>query len=82
MQNGMKTHAKWAVFDRHLGKLVAFCLSVSLRFPGDTLEPVLIAGAFLGAAVGRHLPTDVVGDSNSPCATRALEKVQNARYRS
>ena len=35
-----------------LGKLAAFALSVSLRFPGDTLEPVLIAGAFLGGAIG------------------------------
>eukprot|EP00435_Cladocopium_sp_Y103_P059091 s558_g21.t1 len=50
-----------------LGKLAAFALSVSLRFPGDTLEPVLIAGAFLGGAIGKHLPNDVVGESNSPC---------------
>lgn len=50
-----------------LGKLAAFALSVSLRFPGDTLEPVLIAGAFLGGAIGKHLPIDVVGESNSPC---------------
>ena len=35
-----------------VGKLLAFNLSVSARFPGDTLEPVLIAGAFLGGAVG------------------------------
>lgn len=66
----MENEAKSTVLGCHRGKLVAFCLSVSLRFPGDTLEPVLIAGAFLGAAVGRHLPTDVVGDSNAPCVTR------------
>ena len=35
-----------------VGKLLAFNLSVSARFPGDTLEPVLIAGAFLGGAIG------------------------------
>lgn len=50
-----------------LGKLAAFALSVSARFPGDTLEPVLIAGSFLGAAVGKHLPVEVVGDSYAPC---------------
>eukprot|EP00438_Fugacium_kawagutii_P023670 Skav209024 [mRNA] locus=scaffold2191:148377:166552:- [translate_table: standard] len=32
---------------------------VSCRFPGDTLEPVLISGAFLGAAIGRMLPEEV-----------------------
>ena len=50
-----------------VGKLLAFNLSVSARFPGDTLEPVLIAGAFLGGAIGKHLPASVVGESNSPC---------------
>ena len=35
-----------------LGKLLAFNFSVAARFPGDTLEPVLIAGAFLGGAIG------------------------------
>ena len=49
------------------GKLAAFALSVSCRFPGDTLEPVLISGAFLGAAIGRMLPKEVVGDSDSAC---------------
>lgn len=47
-----------------LGKLAAFALSVSLRFPGDTLEPVLIAGAFLGGAIGKHLPIDALSVSN------------------
>ena len=32
---------------------------VACRFPGDTLEPVLISGAFLGAAMGRMLPKEV-----------------------
>ena len=32
---------------------------------------VLIAGSFLGAAVGKHLPVEVVGDSYAPCVTWA-----------
>lgn len=54
-----------------LGKLAAFALSVrymvACRFPGDTLEPVLISGAFLGAAMGRMLPKEIAGDSDSAC---------------
>lgn len=50
-----------------VGKLAAFALSVSCRFPGDTLEPVLISGAFLGAAIGRMLPKEIAGDSDSAC---------------
>jgi len=38
-----------------IGKLAAFALGVAARFPGDTLEPVLISGGFLGAWVGRWL---------------------------
>lgn len=38
------------------GKLAAFALSVAARFPGDTLEPVLVSGGFLGAWIGRWLP--------------------------
>lgn len=39
-----------------IGKLAAFSLCAAARFPGDTLEPVLISGGFLGAWVGRWLP--------------------------
>ncbi|CAJ1355300.1 unnamed protein product [Effrenium voratum] len=45
------------------GKLCAFALGVSARFPGDTLEPVLISGGFLGAFVGRLLPAELTGGS-------------------
>ena len=31
--------------DSRWGKLAAFALGVAARFPGDTLEPVLISGA-------------------------------------
>lgn len=50
-----------------LGKMAAFTLSVSARFPGDTLEPVLISGAFLGGAIGKIIPADLSEDAISSC---------------
>eukprot|EP00435_Cladocopium_sp_Y103_P014615 s3064_g3.t1 len=47
-----------------IGKLSAFALGVAARFPGDTLEPVLISGGFLGAWVGQWLPME---ESRSAC---------------
>eukprot|EP00439_Symbiodinium_sp_Y106_P080542 s1139_g19.t1 len=51
-----------------LGKLGAFMLGVSARFPGDTLEPVLISGGFIGGFVGKLLPDSVLGEeANAAC---------------
>ncbi|CAJ1450933.1 unnamed protein product [Effrenium voratum] len=51
-----------------IGKLLAFAIGVSARFPGDTLEPVLIAGSFLGGFVGKLLPEETAGsEANSIC---------------
>lgn len=47
--------------------MAAFTLSVSARFPGDTLEPVLISGAFLGGAIGKIIPADLSEDAISSC---------------
>lgn len=47
-----------------IGKLSAFAVGVAARFPGDTLEPVLISGGFLGAWVGQWLPME---ESRSAC---------------
>ena len=35
-----------------LGKALAMVVSVSVKCPGDMLEPVLISGAFLGGGIG------------------------------
>jgi len=37
------------------GKVAAMVLGISVRAPGDVLEPVLISGGFLGGTVGRVL---------------------------
>ncbi|CAE7303974.1 Ift140 [Symbiodinium natans] len=51
-----------------LGKLAAFMLGVAARFPGDTLEPVLIAGGFMGGFVGKILPASMLGpEANAAC---------------
>jgi len=47
------------------GKLTAFVLGVSVRGPGDTLEPVLISGAFLGGMTGRMLHWAGAGPDNA-----------------
>lgn len=46
-----------------VGKLLAMVLAVLGRAPGDILEPVLLAGAFLGGAVGSFLEA-AISDPN------------------
>jgi len=43
----------WEYFVFGAGKLTAMILAVTVRAPGDVLEPVLISGGFLGGGVGR-----------------------------
>jgi len=51
-----------------IGKLFAFMIGVAVRFPGDTLEPVLIAGGFIGGVFGKLMPSDMMGqDANAAC---------------
>lgn len=50
-----------------IGKLVALAVAISVRGPGDTLEPVLISGAFIGGMAGKILLwLNVGGEGVSP----------------
>jgi len=53
------------------GKALAMMMAIAVRAPGDSLEPVLIIGAFLGGSVGclvRHIvEEDIKDDVVGPC---------------
>jgi len=50
------------------GKLLAFVLAVSIRAPGDMLEPVLIGGGCFGGMIGKLLPAEIIGvDPTQTC---------------
>lgn len=50
------------------GKMIAMILAVSLRAPGDVLEPVLISGGFIGGTIGALLGKGALGEQAiKPC---------------
>eukprot|EP00930_Biecheleria_cincta_P046852 TRINITY_DN32381_c0_g1_i1.p1 TRINITY_DN32381_c0_g1~~TRINITY_DN32381_c0_g1_i1.p1 ORF type:complete len:814 (-),score=117.79 TRINITY_DN32381_c0_g1_i1:200-2641(-) len=65
-----------------IGKLFAMVLSITMGFPGDMLEPVLIAGGFIGGFFGSMLPQDVVGEEALPtCAILGMVALFSSCFR-